>query len=141
MQLSNSTKGILLALLGASAWGAMGVAGQNVLQHFSFTPWDLVSLRLLCAGSILLILLFLQRGKAAPSKLERDLHRAEAECCYKYENKAFVDIFFFSTHNTISLNKKYVKNNFSRGDACSDRPAVEQFIYKCCQLFQQADHL
>ena len=64
MQLSNSTKGILLALLGASAWGAMGVAGQNVLQHFSFTPWDLVSLRLLCAGSILLILLFLQRGKA-----------------------------------------------------------------------------
>lgn len=74
MQLSNSTKGILLALLGASAWGAMGVAGQNVLQHFSFTPWDLVSLRLLCAGSILLILLFLQRGKAAlaPMQNKRD---------------------------------------------------------------------
>lgn len=73
MQLSNSTKGILLALLGASAWGAMGVRA-NVLQHFSFTPWDLVSLRLLCAGSILLILLFLQRGKAAlaPMQNKRD---------------------------------------------------------------------
>ena len=41
-----------MAGLAAVFWGSMGVAGQNLLQNCHFTPMDLISIRMLLAGSI-----------------------------------------------------------------------------------------
>lgn len=56
MVFSNTIKGTSLALLGACLWGAMGVAGQNLLNRYSFTPMDLVAVRLLAAGILFLFI-------------------------------------------------------------------------------------
>lgn len=41
-----------MAGLAAVFWGSMGVAGQYLLQNCHFTPMDLISIRMLLAGSI-----------------------------------------------------------------------------------------
>ena len=62
MAVSNTIKGTSLALLGACLWGAMGVAGQNLLTRYNFTPMDLVAVRLLAAGVLFLFIKFCTMG-------------------------------------------------------------------------------
>lgn len=50
--MNNTLKGMTMAGLAAVFWGSMGVAGQYLLQNFHFTPMDLISIRMLLAGSI-----------------------------------------------------------------------------------------
>ena len=56
MRDSSFSKGIGLAIAAAVFWGAMGVCAQYLFQQCSFTPLDLVSMRLVLAGLILLIM-------------------------------------------------------------------------------------
>lgn len=53
-----------MAGLAAVFWGSMGVAGQYLLQNCHFTPMDLISIRMLLAGSIFVGIEFflLKRG-------------------------------------------------------------------------------
>lgn len=51
--MNNTLKGMTMAGLAAVFWGSMGVAGQYLLQNCHFTPMDLISIRMLLAGSIL----------------------------------------------------------------------------------------
>ena len=53
-----------MAGLAAVFWGSMGVAGQYLLQNCHFTPMDLISIRMLLAGSIFVCIEFflLKRG-------------------------------------------------------------------------------
>lgn len=53
---SSFSKGIGLAIAASVFWGSMGVCAQYLLQQCSFTPLDLVSMRLVLAGLILLIM-------------------------------------------------------------------------------------
>ena len=50
--MNNTLKGMTMAGLAAVFWGSMGVAGQYLLQNCHFTPMDLISIRMLLAGSI-----------------------------------------------------------------------------------------
>lgn len=56
MNESSFSKGVGLSVSAAVFWGSMGVCAQYLLQQCSFTPLDLVSMRLVLAGLILLIL-------------------------------------------------------------------------------------
>lgn len=56
MRDSSFCKGIGLAIAAAVFWGSMGVCAQYLFQQCSFTPLDLVSMRLVLAGLILLIM-------------------------------------------------------------------------------------
>lgn len=56
MRDSSFSKGIGLAIAAAVFWGSMGVCAQYLFQQCSFTPLDLVSMRLVLAGLILLIM-------------------------------------------------------------------------------------
>ena len=56
MEQNSRGKGILLALLGASMWGASGASGQFILQNCQFDTGWLVDTRMLLAGMILLII-------------------------------------------------------------------------------------
>lgn len=49
-----TTIGIILAGIAGLSWGSMAVAAQYLLDHFSFTPTDLVCGRLFGAGLIIL---------------------------------------------------------------------------------------
>lgn len=51
----NYLQGILLACAAGFFWGSMGVAAQYLLQRASFEVFDLVSIRLLGAGLLLLL--------------------------------------------------------------------------------------
>ena len=44
--------GMGMAALAAIFWGAMGSAGQYLLQKCGFVPLDLISIRMLLAGSL-----------------------------------------------------------------------------------------
>ncbi len=50
-----TTIGIILAGIAGLSWGSMAVAAQYLLDHFSFTPTDLVCGRLFGAGLIILL--------------------------------------------------------------------------------------
>ena len=50
--MSRELKGMLMAATAAIFWGAMGVAGQFLLQKCNFSPLDLISIRMLLAGSL-----------------------------------------------------------------------------------------
>ena len=50
--MNKTLKGMTMAGLAAVFWGSMGVAGQYLLQNCHFTPMDLISIRMLLAGSI-----------------------------------------------------------------------------------------
>lgn len=54
--MTHRKKGILLVLVGASMWGASGVAGQYVLQRAGFSAEWLVVSRMLLAGIVLLVI-------------------------------------------------------------------------------------
>ena len=62
--MNNTLKGMTMAGLAAVFWGSMGVAGQYLLQNCHFTPMDLISIRMLLAGSIFVRIEFflLKRG-------------------------------------------------------------------------------
>ena len=62
--MNNTLKGMTMAGLAAVFWGSMGVAGQYLLQNCHFTPMDLISIRMLLAGSIFVGIEFflLKRG-------------------------------------------------------------------------------
>lgn len=53
-----------MAGLAALFWGAMGVAAQYLLHNCHFTPMDLVSIRMLLAGSIFVLLELVIKRKA-----------------------------------------------------------------------------
>lgn len=56
--------GMGMAALAAIFWGAMGSAGQYLLQKCGFVPLDLISIRMLLAGSLFVGLeLFLNKSK------------------------------------------------------------------------------
>lgn len=54
-----------MAGLAAVFWGSMGVAGQYLLQNCHFTPMDLISIRMLLAGSIFVGIEFFLLKKGA----------------------------------------------------------------------------
>lgn len=56
MQHNGFAKGATLAAAASVFWGSMGVCAQYLIQQCSFTPLNLVSLRLVIAGIILLII-------------------------------------------------------------------------------------
>lgn len=62
--MNNTLKGMTMAGLAAVFWGSMGVAGQYLLQNCHFKPMDLISIRMLLAGSIFVGIEFflLKRG-------------------------------------------------------------------------------
>lgn len=62
--MNNTLKGMTMAGLAAVFLGSMGVAGQYLLQNCHFTPMDLISIRMLLAGSIFVGIEFflLKRG-------------------------------------------------------------------------------
>ncbi len=49
------TRGVLLAMTAGVCWGTMGVAAQYLIHYCRFRPIDLVSLRLVIAGFLLLV--------------------------------------------------------------------------------------
>ena len=60
--ISNQTRGICLALLAGLCWGIMSVVAQHLFSNLGFKPSDLVSVRLLASGAILIVTeYFLQR--------------------------------------------------------------------------------
>lgn len=67
---SSFSKGIGLAIAASVFWGSMGVCAQYLLQQCSFTPLDLVSMRLVLAGLILLIMERLVFGRNIISPLK-----------------------------------------------------------------------
>lgn len=54
--MSQFVKGMAMAGTAACCWGAMGVAGQYLMQNCHFSPMDLVSIRMLIAGGIFVII-------------------------------------------------------------------------------------
>ena len=74
---SSFSKGIGLAIAASVFWGSMGVCAQYLLQQCSFTPLDLVSMRLVLAGLILLIMERLVFGRNIISPL-KDIRTAVA---------------------------------------------------------------
>ncbi|MDD1389399.1 DMT family transporter [Pediococcus pentosaceus] len=59
----NKTKGLLFAILGSVLWGGSGTAAQFVFHHQSIDPIWLVGVRLLTAGSLLIVYSFLKNGR------------------------------------------------------------------------------
>lgn len=58
-------KGMVMAATAAIFWGAMGVAGQYLLQKCNFTALDLISIRMLLAGGLFVAIeIYLQKSKA-----------------------------------------------------------------------------
>ena len=56
--------GLVLAVIASVFWGAMGVCVQFLFEKSSITPIDLVSIRLILSGSLLVLInLFLNRRK------------------------------------------------------------------------------
>lgn len=51
--MTKSNKGILLAICGASLWGASGAGAQLIFSHTSMTASWLVAVRLIFAGLIM----------------------------------------------------------------------------------------
>lgn len=61
---NNQLKGTLITIFGASCWGFCSVAGKFIMNEKGVDPVWMVTVRLLCAGSILLIMGIIQsRGK------------------------------------------------------------------------------
>lgn len=54
-----------MAGMAAIFWGAMGVAAQYLIQDCRFTPLDLISIRMLIAGSVFVAIEFVMRKSAA----------------------------------------------------------------------------
>src|SRR6056297_2059060 len=54
----NDSLAYLFILLGASFWGVTGLFVQNLYQ-FSFTPWQVVAIRLTISSLILIVILSL----------------------------------------------------------------------------------
>ena len=65
--MNKTLKGMAMAGLAAVFWGSMGVAGQYLLQNCHFTPMDLISIRMLLAGSIFVGIEFFLLKKGALS--------------------------------------------------------------------------
>lgn len=63
--MNKTLKGMAMAGLAAVFWGSMGVAGQYLLQNCHFTPMDLISIRMLLAGSIFVGIEFFLLKKGA----------------------------------------------------------------------------
>lgn len=59
----DKTKGVILTLTGGILWAVSGVCGQFLFQYKEVTSNWLVPIRLTFAGAILLLVLFLQRGR------------------------------------------------------------------------------
>ena len=57
--ISNQTRGIVLASSAGLCWGCMSVAAQYLFTDLGFTPEDLVALRLLASGALLIAIDFL----------------------------------------------------------------------------------
>ena len=57
-----AAKGILLTLTGGTLWGFSGTCGQFLMQEKGLISDWLVPLRLLTAGSLLLLICFLKEG-------------------------------------------------------------------------------
>lgn len=55
--------GMVMAGLAALFWGAMGVAAQYLLHNCRFTPMDLVSIRMLLAGSLFVAIEFVLKRR------------------------------------------------------------------------------
>ena len=55
-------KGILMVLIGSSLWGLSGPVVQKLFHEYGFTPEGLVTMRLLCAGVLLLLFGAYQSG-------------------------------------------------------------------------------
>lgn len=58
-------KGCLLAVLGASFWALSGVCGQYMFEQKGVDPGQMVALRLLISGGVLLLLTIRKKGRAA----------------------------------------------------------------------------
>ena len=67
MKISNFTKsmqfGIIITIIGASCWGISGCFGQYLFQEKAVTAEWLVAIRLVAAGSLLLLIGFFKDGK------------------------------------------------------------------------------
>lgn len=83
MRDSSFSKGIGLAIAAAVFWGSMGVCAQYLFQQCSFTPLDLVSMRLVLAGLILLIMERVVFGRNIISPLRNAFRRS---CCIRNES-------------------------------------------------------
>ena len=60
---SNQTRGIILALSAGLCWGIMSVVAQHLFSNLGFKPSDLVSVRLLASGAILIATEYLLQRK------------------------------------------------------------------------------
>ena len=69
-----------MAGLAAVFWGSMGVAGQYLLQNCHFTPMDLISIRMLLAGSIFVGIEFflLKRGALKVFETKQNIRQLPA---------------------------------------------------------------
>ena len=65
--------GVGLAASAGVFWGSMGIAAEYLMRDFNFATLDLVSLRLLGAGLLLLVVEAL-RGKSVLREFIRDRH-------------------------------------------------------------------
>ncbi|MGF7036343.1 drug/metabolite transporter (DMT)-like permease [Paenibacillus mucilaginosus] len=55
-------KGVIMVLAAAVAWGLSGIGAQLFFSHFDSTPGWLVSVRMLCAGGLMILLHSLLQG-------------------------------------------------------------------------------
>lgn len=83
---SSFSKGIGLAIAASVFWGSMGVCAQYLLQQCSFTPLDLVSMRLVLAGLILLIMERLVFGRNIISAAERHPYYGRDFSCRSFDS-------------------------------------------------------
>jgi drug/metabolite transporter (DMT)-like permease len=58
----NKIKGLLFAILGSVLWGGSGTAAQFVFHHQAINPIWLVGIRLLFAGTLLIVCSFVRNG-------------------------------------------------------------------------------
>lgn len=71
--MTDSLKGILLITLGTVAWGASGVVSEFLFTHKHFHPMDIIPIRCLFAGILLLIIhFFIKRDNIFKIFLSKD---------------------------------------------------------------------
>ena len=96
--MNKTLKGMAMAGLAAVFWGSMGVAGQYLLQNCHFTPMDLISIRMLLAGSIFVGIEFFLLKKGA-LKVFNNLHTNDHRnainvlCLYSIRKRTFCRCF------------------------------------------------
>lgn len=65
-------KGILMVLCAAAFWGLSGIAAQLFFEHFQSTPGQLVAIRLLAAGFLMIALQCVLKGTKAAFSIWTD---------------------------------------------------------------------